>query len=161
MARVVWMKHKGGVLTRHCPAGGNKRNIYPTSITTGQGWRAERKSGKRALRLFIASMCLYKPLHFITHSHTHSPWPFISSHWYKAAEGTHSLLNKHYSRGKRISLSNEIWAQQSCELKQTGIVRVQCVQSRAEPSWAAIPQTSTDQWGPSTATEGYRKGCPS
>lgn len=36
-------------------AGGNNGNIYPTSNTTGQGWRAERKSGKRAPRLFIAS----------------------------------------------------------------------------------------------------------
>ncbi len=62
-----------------------------------------------------------------THTHKHTPWPFISSHWYKAAEGTHSLLNKHYSGGKRISLSSEIWAQQSCELKQTGIVGVRCV----------------------------------
>ncbi|KAI9528364.1 hypothetical protein NQZ68_022056 [Dissostichus eleginoides] len=68
MARVVRWNHKDGPRTRHSPAGSHKRNIYPTSITTGRGRHlaamcdgtCQTSRGKYVIRLnTLSSIAVY------------------------------------------------------------------------------------------------------
>lgn len=49
-----------------------KESLHHHPKTTGRGWRAVRKSGKRAMRLFIAWLGLCQTLHYISHTNKHT-----------------------------------------------------------------------------------------
>lgn len=122
MARAVLSKHKKQRSDSTLPCWGQQKEYLPHLRHNRTREESREEKWQKSTE------GIHESVGFCQTYTTHTP--FISL--VRGSRGN-TVPNKHYSRGKRISLSAVLnCAQQPYSTKQTGIVGVHCVQSRAK-----------------------------